>query len=66
MDLIVRSPFDDHAAGDRITDPELVKAIRADHRAEFVIQIASVEPPAPAEVVPVKPAAEPPAAEQEH
>lgn len=41
MDLVVKSPFDGHSVGERITDPALVEAIRADHRAEFVTQVAS-------------------------
>ena len=54
MDLVVKSPFDGRAIGERITDPGMVEAIRADHRAEFVVQVAPLEAPP----MPVPPAEE--------
>ena len=41
VELEVRSPFDGREVGARITDPEEVAAILADHREAFVVRIAS-------------------------
>lgn len=38
--LHVRSPFEGHEVGDAITDPEMIEAIMADHRAAFVVRVA--------------------------
>ncbi|MBX9934547.1 MAG: hypothetical protein K2Y56_24030 [Methylobacterium sp.] len=41
FDLVVKSPFASYAVGQRITDPEVVKAILTDGRSASVVKVAA-------------------------